>query len=222
MGRLRHLFVGIGLFSSVFLTGSTVAFYEEALPTTMNPLFARSMPDFRAHELVFDRLFFRGSIANELQSNLVETFQSLEGGTKLQLNLKKGIKWHDGKPLTAKDVCFTVDAMLNPKTPSPIAKPYKEAIADCSFEKSKPETAIITFNKVFHNPRERVAFSIVPAVSKSSTIRAGTELSNTPDSESRCMLSAAKEPTKASCLRRNSSRNSNTKIAGRRWTCFKC
>ena len=164
MGRLRHLFVGIGLVGSVFLTGaSTVAFYEEALPTTMNPLFARSMTDYRAHELVFDRLFYRSAITNELRSNLVENYQPLEGGAKLQINLKKGIKWHDGKPMTAKDICFTIDSMLNPRTPSPIAKPYKEAIAGCTFEKNKPQTAIISFKKIYHNPRERVGFSVIPA-----------------------------------------------------------
>ena len=41
-------------------TGSTLNFYEESLPSSMNPMFAQSMVDNRVHELVFDR----GCIAN--------------------------------------------------------------------------------------------------------------------------------------------------------------
>jgi peptide/nickel transport system substrate-binding protein len=167
----------------VFLAGATVSFYEEALPTTMNPLFAKSMVDFRAHELVFDRLFYRSAITNELKSNLVDTFQPLEGGAKLKVVLKKGIKWHDGKPLTAKDVCFTIDAMLNTKTASPIAKPYREAIRKegaCVVD-NKENSATIAFKKIFHNPRERVGFSVVPAhIFDSTTVSPDLEFSSRP------------------------------------------
>jgi hypothetical protein len=31
------------------LAGTTVTFYDEALPSTMNPLFSRSMVDVRSH-----------------------------------------------------------------------------------------------------------------------------------------------------------------------------
>ena len=162
MGRIRHLLIGIGLAGSVLLGGATVDFYEEALPTTMNPLFAKSMTDFRAHELVFDRLFYRSAITNELRSNLVEAYQPLEGGAKLKVTLKKGVKWHDGNALSPKDVCFSIDSMLNPKTPSPIAKAYREAIAGCTPD-VKENSATISFKKIFHNPRERVGFSVIPS-----------------------------------------------------------
>ena len=68
MGRMRHLLVATGLVGSVLLAGSSVSYYEEALPSTMNPLFARSMVDYRAHEFVFDRLFYRDPIDNEIVS----------------------------------------------------------------------------------------------------------------------------------------------------------
>ena len=162
MGRLRHLLVGLGLTGSVFLTAGTVSYYEEALPSTMNPLFARSMVDHRTHELVFDRLFFRSAITNELKSRLVDNYSVVEGGKKLKVVLKQGIKWHDGKPLTGEDVCFTIDAMLDPKTASPIAKQYKEALEGCEHNE-KENSATIAFKRLYHNPRERVGFSVLPA-----------------------------------------------------------
>jgi peptide/nickel transport system substrate-binding protein len=161
MRRTQHLLVGIGLLGSLFLAAGTVSYYEEALPSTMNPLFARSMVDFRAHELVFDRMFYRSAITNEIKSRLVKKFEKLEGGKKAKLYLRDGVKWHDGKPLTAADVCFTLDAMLNPSTPSPIAKPYRESVAGCTAV-NKENAAIIEFQKVYHNPRARLGFAVLP------------------------------------------------------------
>lgn len=150
------------------LTAGQVSYYEEALPTTMNPLFARSMVDRRSHELVFDRLFYRSAITNELKSRLVTKYESLEGGKKLKLHLKDGVKWHDGKAFGAEDVCFTIRAMLDPKTPSTVGKDYKDAIVSCE-ALPKESAAIIEFVKVYHNPRERIAFSVLPAHAFDST-----------------------------------------------------
>ena len=159
-----------GLLGTAVLSGSSVSYYEESLPSTMNPLFARTMVDKRSHELVFDRLFYRSAITNELKSRLVERYDDdIEGGQKIKIFLKSGIKWHDGKPLGSDDVCFTVDAMLNPDTPSPIAKEYREAVTGCeSFPKEN--AAVISFVKPYHNPRERIAFSVLPKHGFESTM----------------------------------------------------
>lgn len=166
--RLRGIFVGLGLAATLGLCGSTVSYYEESLPTTMNPLFARSMVDKRSHELVYDRLFFRSAITNELKSRLVTKYERLDGGKTLKITLKDGVKWHDGKSLGPKDVCFTVDAMLNPDTPSTVGKEYGEAIVSCEVIQ-KENAAVIEFSKVFHNPQERIAFPVLPAHAFDST-----------------------------------------------------
>jgi peptide/nickel transport system substrate-binding protein len=168
IGRLAPLLVGVGMLSALFLTGSTVSYYEESLPTTMNPLFARSMVDRRSHELVFDRLFYRSAITNELRSRLVSKFEKLDGGKKLALVLKSGVKWHDGKPFGPKDVCFTIDAMLDPNTPSTVGTEYRESIVGCE-ALPKENTAIVEFAKTYHNPQERVAFAVLPEHSFGST-----------------------------------------------------
>ncbi|MFT4627168.1 MAG: peptide/nickel transport system substrate-binding protein [Myxococcota bacterium] len=166
MSRLRHLVVALGLSSAVLATGATVSYYEEALPTTMNPLFARTMVDKRSHELVFDRLFYRSAITNELQSRVVESYK--KDGNKIEIVLKDGIKWHDNKKFGPDDICFTIDAMLNPKTPSTQAKEYQETIIGCQ-SLPKENKAIIEFVKVYHNPRERIAFPVLPAHAFDST-----------------------------------------------------
>lgn len=169
MSRTRNLLSAFGLCGGLaLLTGGSVSYYEESLPTTMNPLFARGMVDHRTHELVFDRLFFRSAVTNELKSNLVLKYMKLEDGKKLKVYLKDGIKWHDNKSFGPKDICFTVDAMLNPKTPSPVAKEYRETLRGCEVFQ-RENAAVIEFVKPYHNLRERVSFPVLPAHSFDST-----------------------------------------------------
>ena len=119
--RTALLFATLAL-GAVVGTGSSLSYNEEVLPSTLNPLYASSMSDHRSQELVFDRLYFHDAINNDLKSRVVQKFEMVDDGRGVKLTLVPGIKWHDGKPLTAKDVCFTVDAMLDPKTASPVAE----------------------------------------------------------------------------------------------------
>lgn len=165
----RNLLAAVGLLSTLVLTGATVSYYEESLPSTMNPLFARSMVDYRTHELVFDRLFYRSAVDNVLRSRLVERYEKLEGGAKLKVFLKEGIKWHDGQKFGPDDICFTIDAMLDEKTPSPIAKAYRESLAGCEAS-TKENAAIIAFKKIYHDPLEHLGFSVLPKHAFTSTV----------------------------------------------------
>ena len=152
---------------AVLGAGASLGYYEESLPTTMNPLFASSMVDRRSQELVFDRLWYNDAITNELKSRLVEKWELAEGGKAIKITLKSDIKWHDGKPLTSRDICFSVKAMLDLKTPSPIAEEYRTVLADC--EAQGTGVALIRFTKVFHNPRERLGFAVLPESAFQST-----------------------------------------------------
>lgn len=160
MGRRRHLLIAGGLTAAALSTGGSLTYYDETLPTTLNPLYASSMVDFRSQELIFDRLWFNSSINNELESRVVDSWEMADGGRAIRLTLKSSIKWHDGKPFTSKDICFTVQAMLDPGTPSPIAEGYRDILAGCKTEGNS--VAKVTFKKVFHNPRQRLGFAVLP------------------------------------------------------------
>jgi len=165
---LRHALLAAGATAlSAVGTGATLAYYEESLPTTMNPLYAASMVDFRSQELVFDRLWFHDAITNELKSRVVQKYEIADQGKALKITLVPNIKWHNGKPLTARDVCFTVSAMLDKGTPSPIAEGYREVLAGCDAQGS--QVATVQFTKVYHNPRERLGFAILPESAFEST-----------------------------------------------------
>ena len=44
-----------------------INFYDEDLPSSLNPLFGTSMVDFRAQELFFDRLYYTDPVTNILE-----------------------------------------------------------------------------------------------------------------------------------------------------------
>ncbi|MFM2247695.1 MAG: hypothetical protein RL071_3769 [Pseudomonadota bacterium] len=164
--RTALLFATLAL-GAVVGTGSSLSYNEEVLPSTLNPLYASSMSDHRSQELVFDRLYFHDAINNDLKSRVVQKFEMVDDGRGVKLTLVPGIKWHDGKPLTAKDVCFTVDAMLDPKTASPVAEGYRAVLAGCEAQGS--QVAKIKFTQVFHNPLERLGFAVLPEAGFTST-----------------------------------------------------
>ena len=162
-------------------TAVEVQFYDESLPHTLNPLFAETMVDNRAQELYFDRLYYNDPIDNSLTSRLVnDSLTQLEdAGKSLKLTINSNIRWHNEKKFTAKDICFTIDAMLNPKTPSPVAHYYREHLASCTTEGNN--VAKITFKKVYHNPRERLKFFVIPESEFESTaVMPDTSFANAP------------------------------------------
>ncbi|MEQ1566800.1 MAG: ABC transporter substrate-binding protein [Myxococcota bacterium] len=155
-----------------------LSFYEESLPTSLNPLFARSMVDRRAQELVFDRLYYRSAVTAEVKSRLVVGADVLDGGLRIRLTLRSDVKWHDGQPLTPADVCFTIAAMADPGTPSTGSKVYQDTIAGCEATK---KDVTITFRKPYHNPTERLDFLLLPEhVFPSTAIAPDTDFASRP------------------------------------------
>lgn len=50
---------------------------------------------------------------NETRYYLAESYEVSEDGTSVTLKLKDGLKWHDGEPITADDVIFTMDVNVD-------------------------------------------------------------------------------------------------------------
>lgn len=57
--------------------------------------------------------------------DLAEKWEIEDGGRLLRFHLRKNVRFHDGAPLTARDVLFTYETIINPKTPTAYAEKYK-------------------------------------------------------------------------------------------------
>jgi peptide/nickel transport system substrate-binding protein len=70
-----------------------------------------------------DRLIFSSLIRFDAtglaQSDLAESWGISRDGTVYNVSLNPNARWHDGEPLTAADVVFTVDLLRSPELPIP-------------------------------------------------------------------------------------------------------
>ncbi|MDL2266602.1 peptide-binding protein [Desulfovibrio sp. OttesenSCG-928-G15] len=75
-----------------------------------------------------------------------ESYEVLDDGKLLRFTLRRGIRWQDGVELTADDVEFTYQKMIDPTTPTAYAGDYK-IIKE--FRKIDPYTIEVAYEKPF-------------------------------------------------------------------------
>lgn len=93
--------------------------------TNANPLYATGTVDAAAAQLVFSGLL-KFDQHNKLVGNLAESWTMDEREVRYTIVLKKDVKWHDGKPLTAADVVFTYRTIQNPDAQSPLFNSWQK------------------------------------------------------------------------------------------------
>jgi len=63
--------------------------------------------------------------APELQALAAELLPATEHNPVIEFKLRRGLTFHDGHPVTARDVTFTYDAIMNPRNLSPRVSDYE-------------------------------------------------------------------------------------------------
>lgn len=118
---LAVLISGAGLFVRAYLelTKQVPAIggsYTEALlrePRTINPIYASQDTDRDLSRLIFSKILFYNHKGG-LETDLAEKYELGPDNKTYTITLRPKIQWHDGKPLTADDVVFTIRAIQNP------------------------------------------------------------------------------------------------------------
>jgi len=117
--------------------------------------------DASSHEVA--DLIYVGLLKYDKNINLVplaaESFEILEDGRLLRFTLKKGIRWTDGKPLTARDVEFTYRLMIDPKTPTAYAEDF---LAVKEFKLTGEYSFEVRYDKPFARALVTWASAILP------------------------------------------------------------
>ena len=96
----------------------TVALYKDL--RTLNPIKGIFGNEWRVGINLYDNLT-RLTPSGAVEGDLAESFQASEASRVFIFRLRRGVKFHDGSPLTAADVVATFEKMFDPKT----AAPYK-------------------------------------------------------------------------------------------------
>lgn len=104
---------------------------------SLNPLYASSEGEKSIVQLVFSRLL-QYDLTGNLKNDLAKSVTVSDDGLTYTVSIRNDVKWHDGHPLTAKDIKFTIDIMKNPTVNSSLGTMWRgikvEQIGDYSLE----------------------------------------------------------------------------------------
>jgi len=95
----------------------------ESSPTNLDPRVGLDAQSERIDDLIFDDLLTRDAHLN-VQPGLAERWEIPDPRTYI-FHLHQGVKFHDGRPLTARDVKWTFDSLLQGKIRSTKSAVYR-------------------------------------------------------------------------------------------------
>lgn len=94
--------------------GGTITFAISKELALMNPLVNTSSTESRIRELMYEPLLARDA-NGAIQPRLAESWEMSKDGKLYTFKLRRGVKFHNGKEMTADDAKFAIDYTLNPK-----------------------------------------------------------------------------------------------------------
>jgi peptide/nickel transport system substrate-binding protein len=94
-------------------------------PQFINPLYSLSNDvDMDISRLVFSGLM-RVTPEGNIEPDLAESYEVSEDGKTYTFHIRGDARWHDGDQVTADDILFTFDSILNPNLSSPWAVSFR-------------------------------------------------------------------------------------------------
>ncbi len=96
-------------------------------PATLDPHMQANHDSFAVYRNIFDNLIARdddGRIVPE-----IATAWRQISDTEIEFDIRQGVRFHDGSPLTAADVVFSVRRIINPELRSPQLPNFNRIVA---------------------------------------------------------------------------------------------
>lgn len=112
---------------------------------TLVPILASDSASSDICGMVFNGLVKYDKNIN-LTGDLAESWEVLRDGLEIVFHLRRGVKWHDGAPFTAKDVEFTYRKLIDPKVKTPYSGDFERIR---SFEVIDDYTVSIIYKEPF-------------------------------------------------------------------------
>ncbi|MBI4279110.1 MAG: hypothetical protein HY660_11705, partial [Armatimonadetes bacterium] len=75
------------------------------------------LPNILVNKVLYSTLVKYDASTLAAVGDLAESWQASPDGLAWTFKLRRNVKWHDGRPFTARDVKFTFDVWLNPQVP---------------------------------------------------------------------------------------------------------
>ena len=99
--------------------GGTLVVLAEREPDNLNPLTYNSKPAGDVTHLIFRTLARRDTTLSDYKPDLAQSWELGPDSSSVIINLRRDVRWHDGQPVTAEDVVFTIRRQMEEATASP-------------------------------------------------------------------------------------------------------
>ncbi len=139
-------------------------------PDSLNPLITTQSVTADLEYFAFSFFFNYDDKANLVPELALEVPTLKNGGISadgrtITYHIRKGVKWQDGEPLTAKDVIFTFHAIMNPKNDVQVRTGYDQI---ASIDAPDDYTVVVHMRRVFspiiaYFMCQQGGFPVVPA-----------------------------------------------------------
>lgn len=154
--RLKLLFL---LLQSLWLAASTLHLSASSNPARLNPLIATDSASSSIAGFIFNALVKYDESGQKIIGDLAESYRFITP-TLIEFKLRRGVTWHDGKPLTAQDVLFTYELIKSPKTITPYASDFRVVKSVSVVDDT---TLRVAYEKPYFKALEIWMMGIVPA-----------------------------------------------------------
>ena len=144
----------------------------EGSPTNLDPRLATDAYSARVIQIVYNGLL-KKTPESTLAGDLAERWE-MPNNTSYIFYLRQGVTFHDGTDLTAEDVQYTFESLLNPNFPSPLKESYSKI---ARIDILSPYIIKFQLEKVFAPFLVNMTMGIVP---KPSAEKSNYNLSSQP------------------------------------------
>src|ERR1700754_4288281 len=98
--------------------GDIVITYKDDV-STLDPAIGYDWQNWSMIKSLFDGLMDYEPGTTNLKPDLAESYEISPDGKTFTFKLRSGVKFHNGREMTADDVKYSLDRVTNPKTQSP-------------------------------------------------------------------------------------------------------
>jgi ABC-type transport system substrate-binding protein len=125
--------------------GAAVITFNNDL-TTLDPQVGYDWQNWSAIKSIFDGLMDYKPGTTELEPDLAESYAVSEDGRTYTFKLRDGVKFHNGRPLMASDVKYSLERAINPATQSPGGGYYSmiKGVDDLTAGRARELSGIVT------------------------------------------------------------------------------
>ena len=131
-------------------------------PATLNPITSTDIYNSRVRAYVLDDLMERNADTYEWEPNLAEKIEVSPDGKTFTVTVREGATWHDGQPVTAEDVAFSLEVVFDETYNAAHMRPYFEGLEPKAEVVDKRTVRFKAKNKYFGNFNTVAGLTVLP------------------------------------------------------------